>query len=263
MKNVSSDASGANTPGEGMADPPLDPGVLLRPNHAANAFEETVHSLLQTIRLGVIGPGQRLPAERELAVMLGVSRDTLRDAMGSLAEAGYVVAKRGRYGGTFVADPVPGSTPVVGIDGGLRQRESVPASEVDDALVLRRVLEVGAAKQAAAAAVPAAAARRLEVALAECSEAPLEDYRRLDARLHLLVAELSGSMSVLRLVAEVRMRVNELLDRIPLLPPNIQHSNEQHEALVRAIVAGDADAAARVMEEHVAGSEALLRGFLT
>lgn len=263
MKNLDGLGGVGATPGTGDVDPPLDPGVLLRPSHAANAFEETVHSLLQTMRLGVIGPGERLPAERELAVMLGVSRDTLRDAMGSLAEAGYVIAKRGRYGGTFVSDPLPGTTPVVGVDGELRQRESIPATEVNDALVLRRVLEVGAARQAAAAPLAAPARRRLELALSECGEAPLEDYRRLDARLHLLVAEMSGSLSVLRLVAEVRMRVNELLDRIPLLQPNIEHSNEQHAELVAAIVAGDAGAAAAIMEEHIAGSEALLRGFLT
>ena len=44
----------------------------------------------------------RLPAERELATRLGVSRPTLRDAIRSLAEAGYVESRRGRSGGTFV-----------------------------------------------------------------------------------------------------------------------------------------------------------------
>ncbi len=64
------------------------------------------------------------------------------------------------------------------------------------------------------------------------------------------------------LVADVRMRVNELLDDIPLLAPNIAHSNEQHEAIVRAILRGNPDAAVEAMSEHIAGSEALLRGFL-
>ena len=64
------------------------------------------------------------------------------------------------------------------------------------------------------------------------------------------------------LVAENRMRVNALLDRIPLLARNISHSDAQHEAIVSAILAGDPEAAAAAMLTHVGGSSALLHGFL-
>ena len=70
----------------------------------ATRFEDTVGRLLQTIRLGVLAPGESLPPERELAARLGVSRDTVREAIKSLADAGYLVSRRGRYGGTFLAD---------------------------------------------------------------------------------------------------------------------------------------------------------------
>ena len=49
----------------------------------------------------MLHPGESLPPERELASKLGVSRDTVREAIKSLADAGYLVARRGRYGGTF------------------------------------------------------------------------------------------------------------------------------------------------------------------
>ncbi|MGH3468862.1 MAG: GntR family transcriptional regulator, partial [Thermocrispum sp.] len=55
--------------------------ALFSPVRAGNAFEETVERLLQAIRLGVVGAGQRLPAERQLAVRLNVSRVTLREAI--------------------------------------------------------------------------------------------------------------------------------------------------------------------------------------
>jgi DNA-binding GntR family transcriptional regulator len=58
------------------------------------------------------------------------------------------------------------------------------------------------------------------------------------------------------------MRLNGLLDKIPLLPRNIAHSDEQHEAIVVAILAGDGERAAEAMRAHVAGSAALLHGFL-
>ncbi|MGZ6791153.1 MAG: FadR/GntR family transcriptional regulator, partial [Mycobacteriaceae bacterium] len=92
--------------------------------------------------------------------------------------------------------------------------------------------------------------------------APATDYRRLDSRFHLAIAEAAGSPSLVTLVAENRMRVNGLLDQIPLLQRNIAHSDEQHEAIVMAILAGDCDGAATAMLAHVAGSAALLHGFL-
>jgi DNA-binding FadR family transcriptional regulator len=59
------------------------------------------------------------------------------------------------------------------------------------------------------------------------------------------------------------VRVNELLDEIPLLPPNIAHSNAQHESIIMAILTGSPDDAASAMRAHLEGSAALLRGFLT
>ncbi|WP_367882284.1 FCD domain-containing protein [Rathayibacter oskolensis] len=115
---------------------------------------------------------------------------------------------------------------------------------------------------AAAADLTAADRGQLFQALADVEAASPEDYRRLDSRLHLAVAELAGVPSLLPLVAESRMRVNALLDDIPLLPRNIAHADEQHRALVTAILTGRADEAERLMSEHVQASAALLRAFL-
>ena len=58
------------------------------------------------------------------------------------------------------------------------------------------------------------------------------------------------------------MRLNALLDRIPLLARNIAHTDEQHEVVVLAILGGDAQRAAEAMLAHLSGSAALLHGFL-
>jgi DNA-binding FadR family transcriptional regulator len=226
--------------------------ALLRPVRPGNAFEDTVGRLLQTIRLGVLQPGESLPPERELAARLGVSRDTVRDAIKSLSDAGYLVARRGRYGGTFLADDIPGHIGEL----------SVTRVEIDDALRLREILEVGAARMAAHRTLTAAEREELWSRLTDVRGAAPEVYRRLDSRLHLAVAEAAGSPSLVPLVAENRMRLNGLLDQIPLLPRNIAHSDEQHEAVVMAILAGDGDGAAEAMRTHVAGSATLLHGFL-
>jgi len=225
-----------------------------RPVRGGNAFEETLARLLQLIRLGVVPPGEALAPERELAARLEVSRDTVREAIRALAEAGYVESRRGRYGGTFVREPLPHPEEGPG--------ERVSADEVRDALLVRDVLEVGAAR--AAASTPLTAVQRDDLAtrMREVAAAEGAEYRRLDSRLHLTLAELAGSPTLVSLLADNRMRVNTLLDRIPLLPPNIAHSNEQHERIVWAVLSGDADGAAAAMTEHLEGTASLLRGFL-
>ncbi len=98
--------------------------------------------------------------------------------------------------------------------------------------------------------------------LEETAAAGSADYRRLDSRLHLTIAELVGVPSLVPLIADNRSRVNALLDGIPLLQPNIEHSNQQHEAIVAAILRGNPELAEAAMAEHLEGSAALLRGFL-
>ena len=230
--------------------------ALFRPVRTRNAFEETVERLLQAIRLGVAAPGEKLPAERDLAARLGVSRVTLREAIRAVAEAGYVESRRGRYGGTFVAMELPSQA---------ARGHGVPAVELEDVLTLRRILEVGAAEAAAARTLSPDERQHLRVRLTEIGPDAVADpaeYRRRDSRLHLAIAEAAGSPSLVPLVAENRMRLNGLLDQIPLLPRNIAHSDEQHEAIVVAILAGDGERAAEAMRAHVAGSAALLHGFL-
>ena len=231
--------------------------LLIRAVRPTNAYEETMQRLLQSVRLGMIGPGERLPAERDLALMLKVSRDTVREALATLAEAGYVVSRRGRYGGTFVVDDLPRDSELGAPGAG------VGAAEVEDVTTLRRVLEVGAAREAAARDLSAEERAALARALDECSGASMSDHRRLDSRLHLLIAELSGSTSLVPLVANLRTRVNALLGAIPMLGPNLAHSSAQHEAIVAAILAGRPESAAEAMLEHIEGSSALLRGFLS
>ncbi|MFE7117551.1 FadR/GntR family transcriptional regulator [Streptomyces sp. NPDC057654] len=229
--------------------------AVLRPVRAGNGFEEALEQILQVVRLGLVPHGERLPAERELAERLHISRVTLREVLKVLADQGLVESRRGRYGGTFVRARA-GST------GQEELRRRLVAVDVEDTLRFREVLEVGAAGLCASHGPAPEQAARLRSALDATHDAPLADYRRLDTMLHLTLADVSGSATLAAQYAAVRATVNDLLDCIPLLVRNLEHSQRQHAALVEAVLDGDADGAREVMREHCRGTAALLRGFL-
>jgi GntR family transcriptional regulator, transcriptional repressor for pyruvate dehydrogenase complex len=229
--------------------------AVFSPVPVRNAFEVTVQRLAQSIRLGVLVGGDRLPPERELAETFGVSRVTLREAIKALRDAHLVESRRGRGGGTFVVAPTAATS-----DAGL---ERVARPSLNDTLDLRRIVEPGAAALAASRALSAADRATLHRCLREATDGD-EDGRRLaDCRLHMAIAAAGESASVAAVVADVQMRLTELLRDIPVISANIHHSDRQHAAIVNAILNGQADLARSEMEEHVDGTAALLRGLLS
>lgn len=230
------------------------PDVILRPA-SGNAFEVTVEQLATAIRLGVFTQGQALPPQRELAERLGVSRTTVRDVIAALRDSGLVDTRRGRSGGTVVtyAGLEPGSA-------GLAGR---PRVDVADAMAFRRVVEPGAAAAAARRALAADQRAWLsESALATREAVDAAAHRLADHRFHLAVATLSGSPMLIEAVTRAQSALHELLMAIPVLRRNIEHSNDQHDAIVRAILAGDPQTAHGEMEDHCEATAALLRGLI-
>jgi GntR family transcriptional regulator, transcriptional repressor for pyruvate dehydrogenase complex len=73
------------------------------------AFEEVCERIRQQLAAGALRPGDKLPAERELALQLGVSRTALREALRSLEIAGIVILRKGVKGGAFIRQGDPTS----------------------------------------------------------------------------------------------------------------------------------------------------------
>jgi len=228
--------------------------LLLTRIRSGNVYEETVERILQTIKLGFASPGQKLPAERDLAGLMGVSRDTVRVAISSLVEAGFLEISRGRYGGTFVSASLPEE---------VRSQAKFESKVLEEAILFREVVECGAAYQSAKSELSSNQQKALHQAHRETTLSSAADYRRFDSRFHLLIAESCGSSKLLEEVAFSRSRINEMLDQIPLLPPNIEHSNEQHREILEAIISRNPTLASELMRTHLEGSAALLRGFLS
>jgi GntR family transcriptional repressor for pyruvate dehydrogenase complex len=234
------------------------PEVVLRPVRGHHAFEACVEQLATAIRLGVYPLGTTLPPERELAVMLNVSRATLREAMAALREAGLVETTRGRGGGTVVTlKPRTPSARAAARVSAERRRDWL------DALEYRRIVEPGAAYVAAALELTDVRRAQLEEAHAAVIGAPKPAaHRQADSRFHLTIASLADSPRLIEAVTSVQATLHEMLLAIPVLQANIAHSDRQHAVVVKAILAGDADRARRAMEEHCDDTAALLRGLV-
>ena len=230
--------------------------AVFAPVRSQTAFEETVNRLGTAIRLGLLAPGTRLPAERELCLRLGIARSTLRQALTALHQSGHLHATRGRGGGTFVSDPLPPATPP----------SPQLSSQWREACDERTALEVGIAVLAAErSAADRAAVLHLE-GLVGAMDAALDDfptYRTLDVRLHVGLAELTGSARLVARETEIQGTVGSLISYIAHPPEVLDVANDQHRHLLAAVARGDEAAAARAAAEHTRGTEHVLAGLLT
>jgi GntR family transcriptional repressor for pyruvate dehydrogenase complex len=146
-----------------------------------------------------------------------------------------------------------------------RAARTTPEQRADwlDALEFRRVVEAGAAYQAASVGLDEQAQHRLRTAHEAVAGATSRArHRQADSRFHLTLASLTGSTRTLEAVTSVQASLHEMLSAIPVLEANIAHSDAQHATLVRAVLARRADRARKIMEEHCDDTAALLRGLL-
>jgi GntR family transcriptional repressor for pyruvate dehydrogenase complex len=227
--------------------------AVFKPVQPPTTFEETVERLGTAIRLGLLAPGSRLPAERELADQLRISRSTLRQALTTLVQSGHLISIRGRAGGTFVAEAPP-------------LTEEATAEPLDDdaraVLDMRVAIETGAVVLASERAGEEDL-ERLEELVDRMGEAEtFEVYRRADVRFHIGLAEAARSAGLVTAMTEVQGQMTALIGRIAHPQEVLTRSNAQHRRLLSMIRKGDTGRAVRLMREHVEGTEHILAGLM-
>ena len=225
--------------------------AVFEPVQAVTTFEETVERLGTAIRLGLLVPGAQLPPERDLAEQLGISRSTLRQALTALIQSGHVVAVRGRSGGWFVSDPLPPA-----------ESEPVELAAWRELLDYRIAVEVGVVVLAAerAGADDLARLGRHVDAMRQVHDFVV--FRQADVFFHLGLAEAAGSSRLVAAMTEVQGAMSELIGHIAHPPEVLERSNEQHAKLVALLACGDGSRAARLIREHLQGTESVLAGLM-
>jgi GntR family transcriptional repressor for pyruvate dehydrogenase complex len=206
-----------------------------------------VAHIRQLIDRGALGPGARLPAERDLARLVGVSRPTVRAGLRTLSALGVVRSRRGS--GTYIPD----GPPTLGADA-LSFLAALHKFTVDDVFEARRILEVGAAGLAAEHATPDQLATLAdEVASLFASLNDRQVFLVHDINFHRGIAAASGNPIVASLAEMVsalfyeqrRITAERAVDR------NLRDAADAHRQIYQAVRAKDAERARRLMNEHL------------
>lgn len=210
--------------------------------HVTDSVVARIQELIFENRLRA---GDMLPPERELAAQFNVSRNVLREAFRVLAQQGFITVRPGK--GTIVAEPsadiMRDSLQVL-----LRLRH-VSLTELCDARMLIEPQLAGRAAERAATSDLTRLTMWVE-RLRASADSPA-DHVNADLGFHDEIAELAQHAVFSTIVAAVHEPVTWSMTSGTKVPKAIRHSDEQHEAIYQAIMAGDADSAHRAMSEHI------------
>jgi DNA-binding FadR family transcriptional regulator len=207
------------------------------------ASDSAVRFLRAMIFSGELGPGDRLPPERDLGARLGISRMTLRLALKALESTGYIVTTRGSHGGSRVAD----ADSLVRC-WNLWMREH--AGELDDIFEFRQTVETRLAALAAERRTDEDLAA-IERAIARAGQ-PQEwpSLFRVDMDIHRSIARAARSPRLEQAMLTARGDLFIPVD-LARLEARENQVHDTHGAILAAIRAQDAAAAADQMRWHI------------
>ena len=239
------------------ARPPATPPArgLLAPVTIRTTGEVIAERFVTAIALGQFVPGQRLPAERELAGMLNVSRATVREAIARLAESGYVTVRRGRAGGTFVA---AGRGPDA--EEMIRRTLNPEWQELELLLDFRQLVEQQIARTAAIRREdPDILAIRRALSDYEHAGDDRDSSHLADLALHRAIAAATQNPHLRELSLSIRHDISFGSEAEPDSPGVRRRALHQHPELAQAVIDGNPERAAALAAEHFSLTESMLR----
>lgn len=212
------------------------------------AYRQVADQLRNNIVTGQLLAGQRLPVEPDLAKVFGVSRSTIREALGHLSSSGLVITRRGVNGGTWVA--VPSTDQIKGYltdsIGMMMHAETLSDQGILEARLLLEVPATGlAAKRRTDEQL-----RRLgdDVVRGRAGEA---EHRVRGRSFHLTLLEAADN-PLLDLMARPIFNVLTARFVARASPPSFwKKVNEEHRLIHDAVLVGDVEKAESTMREHI------------
>jgi GntR family transcriptional repressor for pyruvate dehydrogenase complex len=212
--------------------------------------DQVEQQLREAILEGHFAQGDKLPPETELAAQFGVSRPTVREALGALVSAGLIRKIPGVSGGSFVNTVTPDSLSQM-LTQSMDTIVRIGALDIAEITAVRRVLEIPAAEWAARNR----SERDLEVmksvvARQRATTIDDPDIPEYDLRFHTAIGYASGNRLLAAFIASVHDATHpaQFLD---VTTEVARKTVKQHMAIVAAIEDGDPDRSAEAMREHL------------
>lgn len=234
----------------------------LKPQRLSDRVAAQLRALIDAQNLR---PGERLPAERVLAVQLGVSRTALREAIAQLASQGLLIARVG--GGTYVSTPV--TLAQQAIDAPLLPYLPVFQDDPEyrfDVLEIRHALEGATAWHAALRATDADHANiraAFEHMLAAHGKDDPVGEARADAGFHLAIAEAAHNLVLLQVMRGLfellQTNISQSRERLYTSPRTFEPLSVQHREMMDAVLCGDPERARAAAHAHLEFVHASLR----
>ncbi|MFQ5856302.1 MAG: FadR/GntR family transcriptional regulator [Anaerolineae bacterium] len=221
---------------------------IFRPVRVTRASEEVVQQIKSLLFSGKLIPGDQLPSEKELAEQFGLSRTTVRDALRVLETQGLIEIKVGAGGGAFVAQPSTG--PVLESLTNMLRLQRLGIQELVEA---RQIVETNIAMLAAQRAT-ADDLKAMEQAIAAARAAHAADdphFMPHSVAFHIALARAAKNQVLLFTVHSIRTLFYEVLEKLLPADDMAQRAIEDHQKILDAVKARDAERARRLMHEHL------------
>jgi GntR family transcriptional repressor for pyruvate dehydrogenase complex len=199
--------------------------------------------LRDLIHRGEVGPGDRLPPEREFAEQLGVARISLREAIKTLQIDGYLEVRRGPRGGTFVTElRRPAEA--------WRARMREQTGEIDAIIDFRIALETHAVRLAVQRRSGGDLLAMRDAVMTLDRAEGRSAFRLADSRFHGALARAAGNTRLENAVHAARGELFSPYDGLEFVEP-VEENRRDHQAIYEAVCDGDADTGAELMREHL------------
>jgi GntR family transcriptional repressor for pyruvate dehydrogenase complex len=206
---------------------------------------KAIESIKQLIITGALKPGGALPAERDLAAMLGISRPTLREVISALCAMNVLESRHGA--GTFVTSLEPAL-----LLEPINFLLQVDGNEILHLFEVRRVLEVGAVRLAA---------QRISdedietlVRLAETEKTSLSEpmrYLTYDYDIHTAIINATANPIYISLYESISQLSLKSRQRTVVIEETRKQAHEDHDAIIDALRRHDEQRAAQAMQAHL------------
>jgi DNA-binding FadR family transcriptional regulator len=224
------------------------------PETTARAWRTVLARVESDLLDGVLGPGDRLPSERDLAADLGVGRSSVREALRVLEVMGLIRTATGsgpQAGAIVIAAPSGGMSTL------LRLQVAAQGFPLADVVQTRLVLEDAVVARLSADPRRDLAGIRGILTAMDADDLTAPEFLALDAELHYALAEASGNTVIAAMMAGLRTAIESYVlegsARIEDWDAMASRLRTEHHAIVDAVEAGGADAARALVHDHITG----------